>query len=342
MRIIEDGINPQSWDDFVAAQPQATVFHRFGWASALAEGAGHRPYFLCAEESGEIVGVLPLCLMESRLFGRFLVSLPHYLGSVCAVNREAADALLQRACALAKELRADSLELRGNEPLAAAQECGLLLDTHKASFLLDLTAGETAIWKNLRKQTRNRIRKGQRAQLQFESGQHLLDEFWRIFSINTRAIGSPTFDRKFFAAVISAFGSDAQFLVARQAGRAVAAKLVLRFRDTLTMLWGGTIPREKSEGANYFLTWETLHYAICSGCRVLDMGRSTVGSGPYQFKAHWGGRELRHHWYLLQAAGGSAELRAENPRFRLIRQVWRKLPLPVTRWLGPWVARQIP
>ena len=334
--------NGAAWETFLNCRTGATGFHRFAWGEALQKAAGHQPYFLQAEEGEEVVGVLPLSLMEGRLFGKFLVSLPHYLGGICAASETAAEVLIERACELADELQVKALELRGNAPQPAAEKRGMFLDEHKASFLIDLTPGEAALWKNLRKQTRYRIRKGQQAGLTIETGPHLLEDFWRIFSLNTRAIGSLTFSRQFFRAVLAAFGNEAQLLAARQQGKVVAAKLVLGFRDTLTMLWGGTRPKLKAEGVNYLLTWETLRYALGKGYRVLDMGRSTIDSGPYKFKAHWGGEELRHHWYIYARVGGPEAMRAESARFRLARRIWRNLPLPVTRALGPWIARQIP
>jgi FemAB-related protein (PEP-CTERM system-associated) len=330
------------WNAFVAGCPEATVFHSFNWAAALAKGAGHQPYFLSAMDDGEIVGVLPLCLMQSRLFGRFLVSLPHYLGGICSSRPEATSALLEAACELARKLSVDTLELRGNSALPEAENKGFVLDRHKASYLVDLTPGEAQLWQSLRKQTRNRIRKGQQSGCKFESGHHLLEEFWQIFSANMREIGSPTFAPGFFSSVFDAFGEDAEILLARQGINAVAAKLVLRFRDTLTLLWGAALPQAKSEGANFFLTWEALRYALARGCHVLDQGRSTVGSGPYHFKAHWGGRELVHHWYIYRVSGAVPDMRAESPRFALARKIWQKLPLSATRVLGPWISRQIP
>jgi FemAB-related protein (PEP-CTERM system-associated) len=334
--------NGIAWEDFLKNRPEATSFQRFAWSEALQKAAGHKPYFLQAEEAGEIVGVLPLSLVEGKLFGKYLVSLPHYLGGICVASEASAEALIERACELADELQVNALELRGNAPQPAAEKRGMFLDEHKASFLVDLTHGEEALWKNLRKQNRNRIRKGHQADLTVESGPHLLEDFWRIFSLNTRAIGSLTFSRRFFGALLETFGDEAQLLAARQQGNIVAAKLVLGFRDTLTMLWGGTRPKLKAEGVNYFLTWETLRYALAKGYDILDMGRSTIGSGPYNFKAHWGGEELKHHWYIYARQGSPEAMRAESARFRMARRLWRNLPLPLTRALGPWIARQIP
>ncbi|HEY2883416.1 MAG TPA: hypothetical protein VGJ15_13300, partial [Pirellulales bacterium] len=51
-----------------------------GWLSALEAGLGHTPYFLEAQHQNKSAGWLPLSLVSSRLFGRYLVSLP-YLNS---------------------------------------------------------------------------------------------------------------------------------------------------------------------------------------------------------------------------------------------------------------------
>jgi hypothetical protein len=46
------------------------------WLPAVCRGLRHRPYLLVAKRDGRPVGVLPLALVKSWLFGRFLVSLP--------------------------------------------------------------------------------------------------------------------------------------------------------------------------------------------------------------------------------------------------------------------------
>src|SRR5690349_15006211 len=68
--------------DFLARRPRgASADHDPRWLAVLREGLGHRPFLLVARDSdprlGPIVGYLPLALVASRLFGRFLVSLPY-------------------------------------------------------------------------------------------------------------------------------------------------------------------------------------------------------------------------------------------------------------------------
>src|SRR3569623_2093435 len=105
------------WDAFVVACPQATFFHRAGWASVLERAFGHRSHFFYAERTGIIEGVLPLGEIRSRLFRHQLSSLPFCVyGGVAANSAEAAGALEAAAVDLARERRVDNLDFRKRAP----------------------------------------------------------------------------------------------------------------------------------------------------------------------------------------------------------------------------------
>jgi len=64
------------WEAYVNTHPDATFFHRAGWKRVIEAAFGHRTHFMLAERGGEIVGVLPLAEIRSRLFGHSLGALP--------------------------------------------------------------------------------------------------------------------------------------------------------------------------------------------------------------------------------------------------------------------------
>lgn len=95
-------IDPEAerrWDDFVAACPEATFFHRVGWKRVIEGSLGHETHYLYAEDaSGSIVGVLPLVFIRSLLFGRSLSSTAFCVyGGPAAVSASAREALTRRA-----------------------------------------------------------------------------------------------------------------------------------------------------------------------------------------------------------------------------------------------------
>ena len=101
------------WDAYVNAHPDATFFHRAGWKRVIEAAFGHRTHFMLAERGDEVVGVLPLVEIRSRLFGHGLGSLPFCAyGGILADHDAAWRALDEAAQALAVRLKVGPLEYR--------------------------------------------------------------------------------------------------------------------------------------------------------------------------------------------------------------------------------------
>src|SRR5437762_12166231 len=90
----------EGWDAFVERCPAATFFHKAGWKRVLEESFGHRTHFLYAERSGQIVGVLPLAQVKSRLFGSALTAL-----AFCVQGGPAADDAVAQAARARRALQ---------------------------------------------------------------------------------------------------------------------------------------------------------------------------------------------------------------------------------------------
>jgi hypothetical protein len=79
-----------------------------------------------------------------------------------------------------------------------------------------------------------------------------------------------------------------------------------------------------------------------AGYQIFDFGRSREGTGPYHFKRHWGFEpEALPYQYILQR-GSIPNLSPSNPKMRLAIAAWKRLPLAVTKTLGPRLTRYLP
>src|SRR5579885_1425703 len=116
------------------------------WLQVLSDGLGHEGYAIEATVGGRTCGYLPVSLVSSLLFGRFLVSLP-YLNSngVCARSPEVEALLLNQATELADELDVKYLELRHERPVDHPALTDQL--SHKVHVRLRLPATAEALWK---------------------------------------------------------------------------------------------------------------------------------------------------------------------------------------------------
>src|SRR5262249_52117123 len=188
------------------------------WLPTLRQGFGHRCFCLEACSVHQTRGFLALSLVNSPLFGRFLVSLPYLNhGGILAESPQAASTLVQAATALAHVLQVRFLELRQDEPLAHP----LLIESNrgKVNMRLELPASAEELWNGLDAKVRNQIRKARKLGLTVEWGcQELLQDFYAIFSGRMRDLGTPVYGQSLFEAILDHFPDRAEIGAVR-AGR---------------------------------------------------------------------------------------------------------------------------
>jgi serine/alanine adding enzyme len=312
------------------------------WLTVLREGLGHVPYCLEAVESGHTCGVLPLAFVHTWLFGRFLVSLP-YLNSagVVADDQGVARCLIAEAVRLADRLRVKYLELRHERVLEDPSFTDHVNGKVHMRLPLPSTAG--TLWDGFDAKVRNQVRKGQRNGLSAQwGGEELLPEFYEVFSRNMRDLGTPVYGRALFHSILRQFSGDAELCVVRARERAVAAALLLHGHGVTEVPSASSLKQFNRTNANMLLYWNLLQRAVERGQSVFDFGRSTPGSGPFNFKAQWGALPEPAEWQYYCRSGQVSDARPDNPRFRGLIRLWQRLPIALTRLLGPAIVRGIP
>ena len=115
------------------------------------------------------------------------------------------------------------------------------------------------------------------------------------------------------------------------------------FNGVVEGMWAGGTPAARGLQANYALYWDMMKDACERGMRRYHLGRSTAESGAEDFKKRWNAEPSQLYWYFHRPKGGEMpQLNVDNPKYKLAIQAWRKLPLWVTRKIGPPLARSIP
>lgn len=312
------------------------------WPLVLARGLGHEPYCVEAVRDGRTAGILPLAFVRSLLFGKFLVGLPYLnYGGVTADDDETAAALVDRAVALADDLGVRHLELRHEGTI----EHPMLPEVNrgKVHMRLPLPGAAEMLWDGLSPKVRNQVRKGRKGGLTVAwGGVERLDEFHDVFSRNMRDLGTPVFSRRLFAAVLDQFPAEAELCVVLAGGRAVAAALLLHGRGTTEVPSAGALREFSPTCANMLMYWHLLERAVARGQSTFDFGRSSPDAGTYRFKAQWGAEPHPAAWQYRVRSGEAAAMRPDNPKYRRMIRIWRRLPVPLTRLIGPPIVRGIP
>lgn len=329
-------------DCFVGSRPEAVAAHQSVWLKILRDGMRQQPSALSAWRDGQVVGWLPLVETNSLLFGRHVVSLPYVNeAGVLAEERAVSDELIEQAGALARQRRARFVELRNATSCACPRLTAVRSDKLRMSRSLP---GQTdALWNSIPSKVRNQVRKGRSAGLSVRwGGAELLDAFHNVFTINMRDLGSPAYGQRHFAAMLSHLGRDAELCVVELDGRAIAGAILTHFRRTTEVPSASALRRYNHTCVNMLMYWHLLERAIERGSEVFDFGRSSIDSGTYRFKHQWGADGTPMGWQHLTLRRKAAPVTRDTGNLSRAVELWRRLPLWVTRIAGPALVRGIP
>lgn len=336
-----DSADASEWNQAVSTLG-GSFYHLYQWRRVNERTLDHRSVYLVARREGAIVGLLPMALIESKLFGRILCSMPFVnFGGPCAVDELAALALLQASTREARRLQVDYLELR----CAQACDTDLPAALHKVSMTIALNADPEVLWAGFTHKHRKNVRRAYKNGLTVASGgAELIPAFYAMMELSWRHLGTPLYAPRYFADVLAALPHSTRIFVCYDANqRPVAAALTGYCNSIVEGLWAGGGQAARELDANYVLYWEMIRDACARGCRSFHLGRSTAHSGGEDFKARWNAEPTQLYWYFYRPNGGPMpRLNVTNPKYRLAIQAWRHIPLWCTRRLGPWLARSIP
>lgn len=329
------------WDAYVAAHPQRSAYHYSGWARLIARAFDHDAALLAATDGSRITGVLPLIVMRSRVFGRFVVSLPFLNeGGLLAGDESAEARLVDAAVDVARRANADYLELRH----ARRHSAQLTERHHKVAMTLALRPTADEQWQALDRKVRNQIRKGEKNGLSVTTGgAELIDSFYRVFARNMRDLGTPVFGVSLFRETLGTFPENSRVFCTQHGGSVVAASIVHWRGDSMEVIWASTVREANPLCANVLLYWHMLQFAIAQGCARFEFGRCTPGEGPFHFKRQWGAEPrplVWEYWYGRPAI--DLDKTPRNPKYRAAVALWQRLPLGLTTTVGPRIVRSIP
>jgi FemAB-related protein (PEP-CTERM system-associated) len=329
-----------AWDSYVLDHPQSTFFHRFGWRQAIENAYGHDSQYLIAEDdTGLIQGIVPLTLVKSPFFGRSLISTAFTVGGgVLASSPEAYAALAEEMVRQGHIHDVQYVEVRGGAPHGG----WAVKDETYAGFTREIAQSEdeclTQIPRKKRADLRKAIKAAEAGKLTVQCSDGL-GSFYALYAESVRNLGTPVMPRKFIQQLLYAFGDDVEVSVVDAEGKAVAGLISFYHRDTVLPYYGGAKPAARGLHAYDYMYWAQMRRAAEKGIKQFDFGRSKTGTGAYAYKKHWGfePQPLTYQYYLIKAQD-VPDVNPNNPKFKLMTQVWQKLPLPVANRLGPVLA----
>jgi len=299
---------------------------------------GHEVHYLEARSTvGKLGGILPLVRVRSRLFGDYLVSMPflNYGGPLGAPA--AREMLCREAIAIARSLNVDLLELRARDHVPP----GLVPNSRKLCVVVPLPPTPEELWENqFRSKLRNKIRRPMNQGMKVRFGPQELDAFYDIYSRNMRDLGTPVLPRRWFESIRSRLADITMFATVYQGDVPVASGCGFLWKSEFELSWSSSLREYNSRHPNMLLSWAMMKESITRGAQAFNFGRSTPGSSTHQYKQQWTGADLALPWGSWGRQ--SAPPNADSSGYRLARAGWSRMPLALSRKIGPLLSPYIP
>ena len=340
------GYDNDRWDEFVLRHSIASPYHLIGWKKAVEDAYNHKCYYLYAEKSNEIVGILPLIQLRLFPFVNEMVTLPFCdVGNSISIDAESQDALYKEAIRLSTKIRANKIQLRGEPiPTNNFQSFLQVIDTKKIRMFLDLPSSSEELFKSFKSKLRSQVRKAEKNNVVFEwGGLNDINEWYYVFSKNMHELGSPVHSKVFLKAVLKNYGARSKLGIVKVDEHIIGMGIILLGGKCVSIPWASTLREYNHLAPNMLLYWNFLKYSADNGFTCFDFGRSTEGEGTYKFKKQWGARPSPLVWYEYTKS------RIKNDQsfsLKLIKRtsmasIWKRLPLNFVNIVGPYIRRYI-
>lgn len=327
------------WNGLLENCPDATIYQHRRWLDVLTRAYGFS--FKAAtlrDRGGDLIAA---CLLArgKNPFVRKWTGLPcSDSAPPLALNEESREYLL-KVLADSPLAPGGRVELRGWAAPAPWQtaECFAL-------WKLDLDRPLSAINRGMAANFRRQLNRGREGSFEIEVDNGLggLKRFYELAQVTRRRLGVPAQPWRFFRAVFDSYApsGDLEVWTLSQKGKALVGMVMLLEGDELHYKWSARLDPTPS-GATHRLLQAVLE-KHAQRFRYMDVGRTDVRNiGLSRFKKELGARPLPLPYSFLPSAPDnfSPEILSEGRAF--LSQIWRRLPLPVTRLIGSALYRYI-
>jgi CelD/BcsL family acetyltransferase involved in cellulose biosynthesis len=278
---IDAHFNSKEWNDYLAADRRATVYHTLEWRSVLEDVFRYETaYVVSRGNEGDISGILPLALVRSRITGNRVVSLPfsQYGGPLCT-NALALESMLNYL----KELVTHGFEyirLRGRDLYDELEGFGLRTsDDYSRCTIPIANRSDEDVWKALDKgSVRWAIKRSFSEGVVVEVSDSLYEEdrVTELMHQTTKKHGVPPYPPLLLKSIsdLSTKGL-AKIFLAKMKGKVIACLVLFTMNKEAIYAYNFSDVEYLRFYPNNALIWTAIKWSMKNGFSVFDMGTSS-------------------------------------------------------------------
>jgi len=334
----------RAWEEYAQRSPETNFFHLIEWKEILRATYGYEPFYLLARQGKEVKGIFPLFLVKSMLSGRTFKSLPfHFLGGPVGESEDVLSTFFSEAKALCENYQGNYLEFRSSQRYEEHRYSELRVSRVYTSFVTPLVKNHSEVFKSFKENIKRFIKKSEKeVAVKVVENSAGLQLFYHQYCAGMSEIGVPPHRYLLFDELFKRFAEKkmVRITLAFYQGKPIASLVTLIFKSRILFWWGVRDFRFQHIPSTHALHWESIKWGCEQGYAYYDFGMtSPVEENAIAFKSRWGTFPREIFFYRL---GGSGSVDYDyHVHFKTARRLWKYLPLPLVKFLGPLAARQM-
>lgn len=284
-----------AWHIYLEKNAEATFYHTPEWKDILERTFRYQSEYLFAtNDSGDLIGLLPLFRVRSRLTGDRLSCIPfaHECGPLGTA--EAKNVLIGEAVQMVSDLGIEFLEIKDTIPLK-----GFVSVTNFSTFLIELPPHTDQLWQNMSQKIRYGIKRASVHGIQVDISEDPIDvrRYYELNCLTKRRIGVPSHPLEFFENLVKFMKPNIRIYEAKKNNEVLASGVMITYKNYILYAYAASNPKTTNLNPNYALIWRCLEDAIRDGSSIFDFGRTSYeNTGGRQFKKKWGTKEKKIYY----------------------------------------------
>ena len=327
------------WKEFLKREKHLLI-HTPEYKNFIDNAFRCKTYYVAYVDEDMIKTLLPVFYIDHLLFGKKLISSGFLeYGSFAGDKKYVAEIINF----LYKEFshKTAFLEVRHGLEGYDKEMSALMIKTDEYKRAILQLGAQEEVWKKIQKSKRKSIKKAENDGIKVKMlEKEDIKEIYRLYLKNMKAFGSPAFGKRFFASFFENIVSKGY---GRVYGAFVNTKLVsvllgFTYEDTIHITISVSDNKYLKYRPNDAVHWEFIKYGCKNGFKVFDFGRVREDSGQHEYKRKWGTKIIElPHYYLLWKADKMPRIDPNNPKYKAIVWLWKRVPVFVNRYIGPWL-----
>lgn len=339
--VIVDENRKKEWEEYLYNNPYTVAWQSFEWSNVLRKEYKNVTFIPIAAYQGQnVVGILPLYHVRIPFSVEKLISVPYAVaGGVSADSHDIQVSLLGKAIEISAKYGNCSITLK-NYKMKVMHD--LTTDDNYYNNELQLTNNTDAILEKISEKNRMCIEEASKFEFTLEYPSLDIDRYYKMLSRCLHNKGIPCVSASWIRNLIS-FNLYSIALVKKN-GKIIAGTLVKEFKNTVSFPFTCSYKdRETGDSPFYFMYWTLIKHFADNGKEIFHSGRIPINNSTDIYRLGWGGKRYGYYYQYYPKRDAKTEFHEKRSKKReLLETVWKNIPEPLIRGIGPCIVRRFP